>query len=710
MKRISDTVSGSDPTELWDNAADPRLVKALEEYMAALESGKRVSRQELLNRNPEIARQLTACLQGLSFVQSAAADMMNPPAATRAQEIDGITVQPLGDFQLVKEIGRGGMGIVYEAIQLSLGRRVAVKVLPLAAALDSRQLQRFRNEAQAAAQLHHTNIVPIFAVGCERSVHFYAMQLIDGRSLSEVIAELSQAAAEGRGPLASVDSLSTLHSTRRQEYFRLVARLGLQAAEALDYAHRMGVVHRDIKPANLLLDTTGTLWITDFGLAQFYTDSKLTFTGDVVGTFRYMSPEQASGRSVADQRTDIYSLGMTLYELLTLHRALKGETRQELLMQIDSVEPQAPRSIDKTIPAELQTIIVKAIAKDPSERYRTAGALAEDFRRFLEDKPILARPPSVLDKTIKWTRRHRAAALAALAMLVFLTVGLFISTLLIAREQARTSAAYGEAQNNFQQAYNEVDFFTQFATEELPNDPQLQRYLLEASLAYYQSFLNQQKGNPSIEQQVEAAQDGVSRILKELTANDEAMRLYSAMGLLVSQQSVQQELQLSPEQISAVQDLASSNFGNVWEMRRDARGTGMDRAPQGLSSKAPGVEAQLARILTPAQIGRLWQINRQVRGPAAFTDTDVVAALGLTAAQQEFVQKLRAQAFGALGPGRFNRDDGAQVSQILAQLTPRQKVIWQSLVGSPFNMASLYYPRDRFGFGGPPGGWGRPPP
>ena len=282
------------------------------------------------------------------------------------------------------------MGVVYEAVQLSLGRRVAVKVLPLAGALDPRQLQRFRNEAQAAAQLHHTNIVPVYAVGYERSVHFYAMQYIEGQSLSDVIRELRRAAGRPVGPgpgsrgpkregssgAASVagaavsrertltstqppsvtangvtdpaagerwravmnggsgglpgatENLTALHGAKKASFFEAAARLGLQAAEALEYAHQVGVVHRDIKPANLLLDVQGTLWITDFGLAQLQSDSGLTQPGDMLGTFRYMSPEQASGNAVVlDQRTDIYSLGQTLYELLTLERAVRGETR-----------------------------------------------------------------------------------------------------------------------------------------------------------------------------------------------------------------------------------------------------------------------------------------------------------------------------------------------------------------------------------------------
>src|SRR6266536_2407284 len=211
-----------------------------------------------------------------------------------------------------------------------------------------------------------------------------------------------------------------------RSYFRSVAQLGAQVAEALDHAHQMGVVHRDIKPGNLMLDARGKVWITDFGLARLDSSASLTVSGDLVGTLRYMSPEQALAKRVTiDHRSDVYSLGVTLYELLTLEPAVGGKDRQELLHQIAFEEPPLPRKVNRAIPQELETIVLKAMEKNPAERYVTAQDLADDLRRFLEDKPIRARRPSLAQRARKWARRHKplVRATAALVLAVLLLGG-----------------------------------------------------------------------------------------------------------------------------------------------------------------------------------------------------------------------------------------------------------------------------------------------
>jgi serine/threonine protein kinase len=456
---------------------DPRVIAALEEYQAAMQAGRAPDRQAFLARHPDIAPALAQCLGGLEWLRGAA------PAPGPA---DGGGVGPgvaVGDFHIVREIGRGGMGVVYEAEQLSLGRRVALKVLPFAAALDARQLLRFKNEAHAAAQLHHTNIVPVYGVGQERGVHYYAMQLIDGQSLAAVLHQLRQLAgreasaadsddrsltqvvgdlAAGRwsaapaspaeqatGPAQPVTPAavgSTGRTIKDAAFFRLVARLGVQAAEGLEHAHQLGVIHRDVKPGNLLVDVRGNLWITDFGLAQCRDQGTLTATGDLVGTLRYMSPEQAlARRGLTDHRTDIYSLGVTLYELLTLEPVFPGRDREELLKQITFEEPRPLRRLNWAVPAELEIIVLKALEKNPAERYATAQEMADDLRYFLDDRPIRARRPTVLMRGRKWVRRHQAVVWSlAASFLLFLLVtlaGLTVGLVVLNDERERTQEA-----------------------------------------------------------------------------------------------------------------------------------------------------------------------------------------------------------------------------------------------------------------------------
>jgi serine/threonine protein kinase/Tfp pilus assembly protein PilF len=439
------------------------MAQALEEYLAAAEAGTAPPREQFLARYPELAEDLDACLAALHFIGRAAEGPRSVAAvAAGAEPVDGL----LGDFRLIREVGRGGMGVVYEATQVSLGRRVALKVLPFAGTLDPKQLQRFKNEAQAAAQLHHTNIVPVHFVCCERGVHFYAMQFIDGQTLAELIGQIRQAAAPAAEERTTAEAAATELAARQptlatgsypvgREHFRTVARLGAQAAEALDHAHQAGVVHRDVKPGNLLLETSSPLspwgrgaheglrlWVTDFGLAHVQSEASLTMTGDLVGTLRYMSPEQALARRVVvDHRTDIYSLGVTLYELLTLRPPFAGNDRQELLRQIAFEEPQAPRRMNKAIPAELEIIVLKAMAKSPAERYATAQEMADDLRRFLDDKAIQARRPTLRQRLGRWSRRHQALVRSAVVVLLLAVVGLTGSTVLIARARQRTKQA-----------------------------------------------------------------------------------------------------------------------------------------------------------------------------------------------------------------------------------------------------------------------------
>jgi serine/threonine protein kinase/Flp pilus assembly protein TadD len=444
---------------------DPHVVRALREYLDALADGPTPDRDLFLQQHADLADRLAPCLDGLHFVRRTA-----PRSASAAgglpKDQSPAEVGPgpvLGDYRIVREVGRGGMGVVYEAEQLSLRRRVALKVLPFAGALDPRQLGRFHNEARAAAHLHHTNIVPVYAVGCERDVHFYAMQFIEGHTLAALIGDLRQ---DAQPPALAADSPTTdltgpyvpsaaLDPTSAQSLpagpkalFCAAAELALQAADALQHAHELGVVHRDVKPANLMVDVRSHLWVTDFGLARCQSEAGLTMSGDLVGTLRYMSPEQAlAHRVVVDHRTDVYSLGVTLYELLTLRHAFPGTDRQELLRQIAFEEPVAPRHHQRAIPRDLETIVLKAMAKNPNERYATAQELADDLRRFLEDRPVRARRPTLGQRLARWSRRHKPLVMSSVLLLLMALVGLSIGTWLIWQEKEETQAARGRAEN-----------------------------------------------------------------------------------------------------------------------------------------------------------------------------------------------------------------------------------------------------------------------
>jgi eukaryotic-like serine/threonine-protein kinase len=477
-----------------ESTSGPDLFNVLaDEFAERYRRGERPPLCEYTEKYPELAEQIHELFPALVAIEQFAtgADQAAGQTAPRPEPAGPIP-ERLGDYRILREIGRGGMGIVYEAVQESLGRHVALKVLPQFRLHDPNQLERFRREARAAAMLHHTNIVPVFGVGEHNGVHHYAMQYIQGQGLDTVLREVKRLRgfksdetppssipgddpglaasvamelvsgkfAGESGPVADTELLRTSHSSEPgahpstpsrvessgpsasassilgqsgSSYYQSVARLAVQAAEALAYAHYHKLLHRDIKPANLLLDLQGTIWITDFGLVKAEGSDALTQTGDVVGTLRYVAPERFRGQG--DARSDVYALGLTLYEMLTLEPAFAADQRSLLIDKILHDEPLKPRQIDPRIPSDLETVTLKAIAKDPSDRYRTASEMAEDLRRYLADRPILARRASAMERARRWCRRNPALA-ASFAAVAAALVAVAVLALLYADRQS----------------------------------------------------------------------------------------------------------------------------------------------------------------------------------------------------------------------------------------------------------------------------------
>ena len=522
----------------FDPERDPLDLLA-EEFTLLCRRGQQPSVVEFAEQYPEWANQLRDLLPSVARMEQ----LRYLRQSEYGSAADGVNLRQIGDYRIVQEVGRGGMGIVYEAVQESLGRRVALKVLPRHSLLDPKNRERFRREAQAAARLHHTNIVPVFGVGEQDGLPYYVMQFIQGQGLNEILAQWrEETAAAAKAPQGD--------SPDRWRW-QPVAEVGVQVAEALHYAHQQGTLHRDIKPANLLLDDQGTVWVTDFGLAKsvpavFATSpgqsqrGGLTNTGDIVGTLQYLAPESFQGQ--VDARSDVYSFGLTLYELLTLTPAFSGATPAELLQQVSEQEPVPPRKVNPAIPRDLETIVLKAIAREPNHRYQTAGELAEDLKRFLDDRPIRARRATPAERVGRWCRRNRAIASLILALVVVFLAGfaavtwkwqeaaaerqraehnLALATEALRREshqRAKAEAATERAEANvnlslqaFGDIFNQLSRreqnspFYEIAERERPRpsaDPrksQEDAALLESILRFYDQFAEQNVTNPNLQ-------------------------------------------------------------------------------------------------------------------------------------------------------------------------------------------------------------------
>ncbi|MEX2113196.1 MAG: protein kinase [Pirellulales bacterium] len=562
-----------------DSSAVKLLEGIVSEFSDRCGRGENPDVDEYVAQHPQLEDQLRDVLSAIKMLRD-----LTPGEPRRRRAPLAVNLpEAVGDYRIVREIGRGGMGVVYHAVQQSLGRPVALKVLPQSLLSDETNRERFFREAAIAAQLHHTNIVPVFGTGSAGDLHYYAMQLIEGESLDGVIAELREseplldaafrwksrppadgdrfAAAARRlvaGRLAESEGDCAAHSSAaihpdpmpstsfrsgggsspaatRAGYCTCVARIGMQAAAALAHSHAQGILHRDIKPSNLILDHAGTIWVADFGLARQDDQSGLTSAGDVVGTLRYLAPERFRGS--IDARADVYSLGLTLYELLTFRSPFKGPDRQRLVRQILETDPPPPRKLRAGVPRDLETIILKAIAKEPEHRYPSAAALGSDLQRYLDGRPVTARPLGPAARTWRWCRRNPAVASLASALFVVLLTGLAIvtgqwrraeSNLALAVQSQREAAANldearrqrDRAERNFLRARQAVDdYLTTISESELLDVPTLEPLraeLLSRAQEFYELFLKTRGDEPQLNAELAATYIRLSQVAHDL--------------------------------------------------------------------------------------------------------------------------------------------------------------------------------------------------
>jgi len=438
----------NEPINARQSADDPEILeKIVDDFTKRIRAGEHPAIAEYQEKFPELKDEVEDLLASVAMIEQLKPSSTTPTRDRRSLD-EVSSLKKIGDYKIVGELGRGGMGIVFEAIHESLGRRVAIKVMPTPLLNKAKYIERFGREAQAAARLHHTNIVSVFGVGEGDGYYYYIMDYVDGQTLRDIVDGLSpdksgvksastkdkgsthviEKNSDSREPTVGSDpAISGTHfavspaTGVTSKHFRWSARIGVNIADALSYAHQSNILHRDIKPSNLILDRKGVVWITDFGLAKdSSSDINLTKTGDVIGTPQYLAPESLEGKY--DQRSEVYCLGLTLYELATLQPAYKNGSTAEVIRAIATSSPVPPKKVNSKIPIDLSTIIEKATSRDPDSRYQTAARLRSDLLAFVEDRPISARPLSTFENVVKWGRRNPLAAILSGVSALLLTL------------------------------------------------------------------------------------------------------------------------------------------------------------------------------------------------------------------------------------------------------------------------------------------------
>jgi WD40 repeat protein/tRNA A-37 threonylcarbamoyl transferase component Bud32 len=416
---------------------DRRLDEIVTAYLKAVEAGEAPDPQAWLARYPDLAADLAAFFAAEAQVGQLADPLRVKPAlapvtATAASDATPsapLRVRYFGDYELQEEIGRGGMGVVYKARQVTLNRTVALKMILAGELASEADIERFRREAEAAANLDHPHIVPIYEVGRHEGQHYFSMKLIEGHSLAQAVGS---------------DSWAVGSKVSQQRVAQLLATVG----RAVHHAHQRGILHRDLKPGNILLDEKGQPHVTDFGLAkQVERGGRLTQSGAILGTPNYMAPEQAAAIRGLSTAADVYSLGAIFYELLTGRPPFAAPSPLDTLLRVRDEDPERPRCQNTALAPDLETICLKCLAKQPEQRYGSALALAEDLERWLRGEPIQARPSSLWERTVKWARRRpAAAALLAVSILAVACIG--ILQLVSSARLQRVLAEVSQVQEN----------------------------------------------------------------------------------------------------------------------------------------------------------------------------------------------------------------------------------------------------------------------
>ena len=565
-----------------------------------------------------------------------------PTSAKSVAEASARHYPTIEGYKILGVLGQGGMGIVYRAVQAKLSRMVALKVLPaIVGTASPNAVARFRREAMAAARLHHTNIVPIYDFGESRDAYYYAMELISGRTLDVLVRRFADHHAASVSvtrlgellrttvseapddPLAgpsrralgedALTSTVTALVSRGRPYYQEVARWMADAADGLHYAHSQGIIHRDVKPANLILSADGRIMIADFGLAKTAGEESVTLTGALVGSLRYISPEQAMAKRVRlDHRTDVYSLGATMYELLSFQPAFPGTDEKEILGAIISRDPPSPRKIAATVPVELDTICMKTLEKSADARYATAQALAQDLRRFIADLPIAAKRPSPIRRVLKFVKRHKAPTIAVTSAVLLIASTVFLAYEKTARKRFEISSLYESAMsytlvNKWSEAERDLD-------EALGMDPQDVKTLLTLAWLHLERF----KAKPEVAgtKALEEAESVCRRILRLEPDNVKALG-YRGVAL--------RRLSRNPEAIQALERAVELEPGAY------ASWTNLGA----LYAVVGDLERAEARLRKATQIGGMAQdrwhatawrnlaaLELHLRDGAAFTDLD----------------------------------------------------------------------------------------